>query len=101
MKDERDERLDRLFATVRPLRPDTAAVEEHFETRLLATLEERQSSRAQWSFWSWRLVPLFAVIALVVGIGSVAIDPSHSNDLFAAFSNGYEEYLATTLLAGG
>lgn len=101
MKDEHDELLDRLFQTVRTLRPDTAAVAEHFETRLLAALEERRNSRELWSFWTWRLVPLFAVIAIVVGIGSVAIDPARSNDLFAAFGNGYEDYLATSLLAGG
>ena len=101
MKDERDELLDELFGRVRALKPDTSAVEDHFETRLLATLEERQSSRALWSFWTWRLVPLFTMIAIIVGIGSVAIDPARSTDLFAAFTSGYEEYQATSLLAGG
>jgi hypothetical protein len=101
MKDEYDEQLDDLFQRIRMLRPDIAAVEHHFETRLLARLEERQSGQALWSFWTWRLVPLFSVIVIIVGIGSMVIDPARSTDLFAAFTNGYEEYQATSLLAGG
>ena len=40
MIDERDEFVDQLFRTVRSMKPDTAAAEEHFETRLMAGLEE-------------------------------------------------------------
>ncbi len=101
MKDERDDRLDRLFATVRAMKPDTAAAEEYFETRLMARLEEAGSSRALWSTWVWRLVPWFATIVIVVGIGSTLIDFDRSGDIFAAFTNGYEESLMTNLLAGG
>ena len=44
MKDERDEQLDNLFRTARTIKPDTAVVEEHFETRLMASIEERRNS---------------------------------------------------------
>ncbi len=101
MKDERDERLDRLFMAARSMRPDTAAVEDHFETRLLARMEEEQDSQALWAAWAWRLFPLFATIVLVVGIGSVVSDPARSGDLFAGFASGYEEYFTASLLAGG
>ncbi len=101
MKDERDEPLDKLFQAVRTMKPDTIAAEEYFETRLLARIEEKRSRQAAWSIWCWRLVPIFALIVIVVGLGGVIFDPARSNDLFAGFTNGYEEYQATTLLAGG
>ena len=101
MKDKHDELLDKLFMTVRSIKPDTAAVEAHFETRLLARIEEQQSSPVLWPVWTWRLIPWFATIVVIVGIGSVMYDPMRSSDLFAQFTNGYEEYLTTSLLAGG
>lgn len=102
MKNEHDTLLDELFAAARPIKPDVVAViEDHFETRLMARIEERQSSRTLWSAWAWRLIPWFATIVLIVGIGGVIFDPMRSADLFAPFSNGYEEYQTTSMLAGG
>ncbi len=100
MKDERDELLDRLFVAARSTKPDTAAVEDCFETRLLARIGE-QESQSLWSACAWRLIPWFATVVIVVGIGSVVYDPARSSDLFAVFTNGYEAYLTTSLLAGG
>jgi len=42
MKDEKDEMLDELFRNARLMKPDTGSVEEHFETRLLAVMEEKK-----------------------------------------------------------
>ena len=100
MKNEYDELLDRLFSAARSRKPDTAAIEEHFETRLMARIEEQQSKQQLWFAWSWRLVPWFATIVLIVGIVSVIYDPLRSSDLFTAFDNGHEEYMTTSLLAG-
>ncbi len=102
MNDENDRLLDRLFEAARSVRPDTAAIEEHFETRLLGRMEEEQrSSQGSWSAWAWRLLPWFATIAVIVGIGSIACDPARSGDLFATLTGGYDEYLTASLLAGG
>ena len=101
MKDKQDELLDQLFRTVRSMTPDTSVTEEHFETRLLAGLEERRESRALWSAWVWRLVPWFSIIVIIVATGSVLFDPGRSSDLFAVFTDGYDEYQATSLIAGG
>jgi lipopolysaccharide export LptBFGC system permease protein LptF len=101
MKDEQDELLDQLFRTVRAMKVDTDSVGEHFETRLMASLEEHRESRALWSAWAWRLVPWFSIIVIIVAAGSVLMDPARSNDLFAVFTNGYDEYQATSLIAGG
>jgi|SRR6185369_5572597 len=101
MKNEQDELLDKLFLAARSIKPDTEAVEACFETRLLARLEEQQSNLALFQVWSWRLMPWLASIVIIVGIGSVVYDPMRSSDLFTQFTSGYEEYLTTTLLAGG
>jgi hypothetical protein len=101
MKDNRDELLDKLFLAARSRKPDTEAIEAHFETRLLARIEEQRSSLVLWPVWTWRLIPLFATIVIIVGIGSIVYDPARSSDLFATLTNGYDEYLTTSLLAGG
>ena len=92
MHDERDEQLSRLFQAVRALKPDTAAVEKGFETRLLAAIEERRNNQALWSFWTWRLVPMFTLMAIIVGVVSVASDPARSGDLFTLLApSGYDD----------
>jgi hypothetical protein len=101
MKDSPDELLDKLFRTVLSQKPDTAAVEAHFETRLLARIEEQQSSQSLWPVWTWRLIPWFATIVMIIGIGTVMYDPMRSSEMFSQFTSGYEEYLTTSLLAGG
>lgn len=101
MKDRHDELLDKLFRTVRSQKPDTAAVEAHFETRLLARIEEQQTGLSLWPVWTWRLIPWFATIVMIVGVGTVMYDPMRSSELFSQFTSGYEEYLTTSLLAGG
>ena len=101
MKNEYDELLDRLFLVARSRKPDTAAIEEHFETRLLARIKEQRSKQPLWFAWSWRLVPWFATIVIILGIVSVIYDHLGSSDLFTKFDNGYEEYMTTSLLTGG
>jgi hypothetical protein len=63
-----DAELDALFARARARRPDTAAAEYAFETRLLARLREerRPDLMSIWAKVSWRLSPVFA--ACVIGI---------------------------------
>lgn len=101
MEDEQGKLLDRLFLTARATKPDTAAVEKNFETRLMASIEERRNRRASWSIWAWRLVPLFSVFVIIVGIGNIFIDPDRSSDFSALFTNSDEEYQTATLLGGG
>jgi hypothetical protein len=101
MRDEKDVLLDELFRKTRLMKPDTGSIEEHFETRLKAAMEEKRSDQALWSAWTWRLVPWLTIIVLVVGIGSFTINPVHSGDLFATFTNADDDYQITNLLAGG
>jgi hypothetical protein len=61
-----DERLDALLAGARAARPDTSRREYGFETRLLARLRARRESEPHWSALSWRMLPFFAVLVLLL-----------------------------------
>ena len=100
MENEYDEQLDRLFLAARSRKPDTAAVEEYFETRLMARIEEQRSKQPLWNAWSWRLVPWFATVVIIIGIVCAIYNPLRSSDLFASLDNGDEEYITASLLAG-
>lgn len=99
MNHNADERLDRLFAAARTVPVDTSALEEHFETRLMARLGERRREAIPWYAVMWRMVPLFAVLVAVIAVYG-NFGPSPSGDLFAAISSSQEEYLAQNILTG-
>jgi hypothetical protein len=100
MRDRADERLDRLFAAARAERVDTSALEEHFETRLLARIREQRSERIPWYALAWRMVPFFAVIAATISIATFTVTPAHSNDLFAALTGDQDEITSSNYLMG-
>ncbi len=61
--------LNALFAAARVDRPDTSRSEYGFETRLMAHLSSDATKPPfWWGAWSWRLVPLFAVVALALSL---------------------------------
>jgi lipopolysaccharide export LptBFGC system permease protein LptF len=100
MNNNADERLDRLFAAARTVRVDTSALEEHFETRLMARLRERRAEGVPWYALMWRMVPAFAVLVVLIAVYSVSYGPPSSGDLFAAISSNQEEYVAGNVLTG-
>ncbi len=57
--------LDALLAQARAARLDTSRAEYGFETRVLARWR-RRSPAAMWGVLSWRLMPVFAAVALVL-----------------------------------
>jgi hypothetical protein len=63
-----DDDLDALFARARGAGPDTSAAEYGFETRLMAKLRARRATGSMpvLGALSWRLMPAFAVIVLVL-----------------------------------
>ncbi len=100
MRDERDEKLDTLFAAARSEHCDTSALEAHFETRLMARLAERKAQALPWHLMVWRLVPAFAVIAAVCVVCSFYFNPVQSGDVFAAITSAQEESLYANVLSG-
>ena len=100
MRDERDEKLDTLFALARQDSPDTSALEAHFETRLMARLAERSAQALPWHRMVWRMLPAFAVIAAIMLGLSISVNPAQSSDLYAAITNGHEEQMSRNYLVG-
>lgn len=100
MDDNKDDRLERLFAAARSERPDTGEVEAHFETRLMARIGERRLRGAPWHMLTWRMIPAFAVIAAITAVCSLTFNPAGSGDLFAAITTGQDEYLINSYLTG-
>lgn len=100
MNNNADERLDRLFAAARDVRVDTSALEEHFETRLMARLRERRAEGIPWYALMWRMVPAFAVLVVLIAVYSASYGPPTSGDLFASISSNQEEYVPGNVLTG-
>ena len=78
-----DAKLDALFARARAHRPETAAAEYAFETRLLARLRAERSTSSVWAMVSWRMVPFFAacVLALIIWQSRVVTETEAAEQL--------------------
>jgi len=104
MNDRTEELLERLFKEARAGKPDTEAQEFGFETRLMAALQERRAAAAPWYALAWplvwRMLPTFAVIAIVLAVCSMSLSKPDSNDLFAALNVGQDELVASSYLTG-
>ena len=100
MNDKTEELLERLFKEGRANKPDTEAQEFAFETRLMAVLQERRAAAAPWYALVWRMLPTFAVIAIVLAVCSMSLSKPDSNDLIAALNVGQDEVVASSYLTG-
>jgi len=94
-----DERLDKLFASARGVKPDTSRAEYGFETRLMAHLRAQREQPMPWYAFAWKLVPAFA--AVVVALGVWTYTSSNITDLQSAIAGDHEENALASYLAGG
>jgi hypothetical protein len=100
MKDNMDERLDRLFAAARTEQVEISALDEYFETRLMARIKERNEIAEPWYGAAWRLLPAFFVVAAMVTVCSFTYNPSKSSDIFASITSGQDEIAGISYLTG-
>ncbi len=100
-KDERDDRLERLFAAARETPPDVSAVERNFETRLAARIRESRERKEPWYGWAWRLAPVFVVLTLLLGAWTLVLDPVHPADPGTALVSVAEQVALVDDLTGG
>ena len=95
-----DEQLDKLFQTVRSVRPDTSRAEYGFETRLLALLRANREQPAPWYAFAWKLIPAFAAIVVALGVWTATEPGLGSNDLGSAITGDHQENTLVTYLTG-
>ena len=99
MNKNADQKLDALFAAVRAEQPDTSRLEFGFETRLAARLREESSSSL--FAWAWRLCPIFAALALLVGWWSQASLRTEADvQIVAEATHASDEKLLVAYLTG-
>lgn len=79
---EKNTRLDELFRKLKQASPDSTALEQGFEQRVLQRLTRRSRTpeRRQQHFYTlaWRAVPVCALISLAVFLFSAALAPKPS-----------------------
>ena len=94
-----DDDLDALFARARAERPDTARAEYSFETRLLARLRAiHPPGPVTWGTLSWRMMPFFAALVLVLVCCHVgAVDAATDAEQAAYIDNSDTLDLSATL----
>jgi hypothetical protein len=100
MKNEKDERLERIFARAREAAPDISAVERGFETRVMARIRERREAPERWIAWAWRLAPVFLALTIVLGTWSLVLDPVRPTDPGTAIASSAEEVAMVDFLTG-
>jgi peptidoglycan/LPS O-acetylase OafA/YrhL len=100
MKDNMDERLERLFAAARDERFDLSVDDGFFETRLMARIRERNGFAEPWYGAAWRLLPAFAAVAAMITVCTLTFSPSKSSDIFAAITIGQDEIAGLSYLSG-
>ena len=94
-----DEKLDKLFASAREVKPDTARAEYGFETRLTARLRAERDQTAPWYAFAWKLVPTFAAIVLALGVWTFL--DSSSGGLQSAIAGDHDETTLAAFFTGG
>jgi hypothetical protein len=92
-----DKRLDRLFAAARGTAPDTSGVEEGFEARVAARVREARGGEEEALF----LAPLFAAVALTVGVWTAATGPVQGFGTGAEVAAAWEAAELADSLGGG
>ena len=97
-----DGRLDRLFAAAREAPPDTSRAEEGFEDRVAARVRGARRGRRELPMgaWAWRLSPLFAAVALAVGVWTAATIPDPVDGAGAEVAAAWEAADMADFLGG-
>jgi len=91
-------KMDELFKLARTVEPNISRSEMGLETRVLARLRTERESLAVWFTWTWRLVPIFAV--LVMALGGWYYSASPNVDMRTAITSNYEQTMYLSSLMG-
>jgi hypothetical protein len=94
-----DERLDKLFAAARGVKPDTSRAEYSFEIRLMAHVRAERETALPWYAFAWKLMPTLA--AVVVALGVWTFIDSNAGDLQSAITGDHDETTLAAFFTGG
>jgi hypothetical protein len=101
MRDDKDERLDRLFAAARNEQVTSLGADDFFESRLMARIKELHEAAADpWYAPAWRMLPAFTAAAALITVCTITFNPPQSGDIFAAITIGQDENAGISLLTG-
>jgi hypothetical protein len=102
MAENGDRRLDRLFAAARGAPPETYRAEEGFEGRVAARIRGVRRGKVELPMgaWAWRLSPLFAAVALAVGVWTAATVPEPVTGPGTEIAAGWEAADMADFLGG-
>ncbi len=98
--DPQDDRLDKLFAAARRADHYDKEREQGFEARVIAKIRSEREKDASFIFWSWRLIPLFATVVIILGLWMSASDSSRTADAGAFAGIDGEQTIVVASLAG-
>ena len=98
--DAQDDGLDKLFTAARRADHYDKAREHGFEARVIARLRSEREKDASFIFWSWRLIPLFATLVIILGIWISASDSSRTAGSGAFAGVGSDQTIVVASLAG-
>ncbi len=101
MNEDIDKKIDDLFTIARRFRPDTSPLENQFEKRLMARIQKKRSSPSSWFFWELRLVPVFAVLVLILGVTALITDAHRSQDILLSIARNQDNQFIVRYLIGG
>ena len=91
-------KIDELFNAARTLEPEISGAEFGLETRVLARLRAEREAQTVWFTWTWRLVPVFMVLVMVLSGWYYLFTPTM--DMRTALTANYNQtmYLSSLMV---
>ncbi|MHB8174462.1 MAG: hypothetical protein ACYDFU_08410 [Nitrospirota bacterium] len=82
-------KIDEFFKLARTVEPDISRAESGLETRVLARVRAEREEQAAWFTWTWRFVPVFTVLVIILGGWYYSFTPN--TDMRTAITANYEQ----------
>ena len=92
------DKIDEFFRLARTMEPDVSGVERGLETRVLARLRAEREARTVWFTWTWRLMPVFTVLVMILGGWYYLFAPTI--DMRTALTANYDQTMYLSSLMG-
>ncbi len=95
-----DMKLESLLGALRGKVVNTARIEHGFETRMMATLRQRQAQEPAVFFMAWKLAPMFLALLFVMGGWVYTVASPQGAVHFSAVGARHEEVQMVRYMTG-